>query len=98
MDLQIKCLEASALAKKYNWPKEAEALSNGKVPEGFGKEVGKEIALFLKPDVISKSWLGVWTKEQEEEYKREMREHARQLAKLRILIALINIESKKERQ
>jgi len=70
---------AVALAEKYNWPKEAEYLRDGFVPNGFGKEVGRAIVDF----------------KQEFPFGRRYPEYddfvAKELAELRLLIARINL-------
>ena len=39
--------QAAQIAERYHWPDEAALLRRGIVPEGFAKEVGSAIALFM---------------------------------------------------
>ncbi len=73
---------AAALAAEYNWPTEAAQLRGGVVPEGFAREVGSTIALFLAPPVIS-----IGPRQREQEERDNNRAHARRLVRLRVLLA-----------
>jgi hypothetical protein len=48
MSLDTMFRRAAKIAAKYNWPEEAEQLAEGHVPPGFGREVGRIIALFKR--------------------------------------------------
>ena len=76
--------EAAKLAASYNWqPKYFYPEHNilyGKVPEGFGTEVGKTIALFLQTFPFGK------TKAEDI----ADRIHAKELGRLRLLVSRIN--------
>ena len=76
--------EAASLARDYNWPDEAAQLARGVVPEGFGREVGSYIALFMAQPALG--YMGM-SDAQAEMTKRENRAHGRLLARLRVLIA-----------
>ncbi len=82
-------IEAASLAARYNWPEAARDLHRGVIPEGFGREVGSTIALFLQRPVISWCFFGGWSRSQETQYNQEMRAHARHLCRLRVLLMLL---------
>ncbi len=88
-------LEAATLADRYNWPVEAKQLRQGFLPEGFGREVGKTIALFLERPVVGWSFIG-WSPLKAREYEQKMREHARVLARLRVLLASLWVLSQEQ--
>jgi len=48
MSYDTMCRRAASIARKHNWPEEAEQLADGHVPPGFGREVGQTIALFKR--------------------------------------------------
>jgi hypothetical protein len=78
--------EAAQLALEYNWPEQAKQLASGEVPEGFGKEVGTHVALFLLTspfDHIRR------TRAEVEDMRARNRCHGKRLARLRYLIARI---------
>ena len=79
--------EAAELATRYNWPEEAAQLRRHIIPPGFAREVGKAIVLFLEKPVISYAWIGIWTRDKEDAYNREMRAHGLTLIRLRVLLA-----------
>lgn len=81
--------EASGLAARYNWPDQARLLARGVIPEGFAREVGKAIVLFLARPIISYAWAGLWSRKREEEYNQKMRSHGCALARLRVLLAML---------
>jgi hypothetical protein len=86
--------QAVSLARDYNWPAEAAYMQRtGWVPEGFPREVGSAIALFMNPPP-----LGGLLHSSREEYARERendRAHGHQLAKLRVLLAKIGNHERK---
>jgi hypothetical protein len=82
--------EAADLAAAYNWPAESALLRQGRPPERFGREVGANIALFLVRPVV-----GIGTRELLDREEAEGRQHARRLARLRVLLALLSIEARK---
>lgn len=71
---------AAELARGYNWPAEAKAILAGEVPDGFGTEVGKTVALFLRGGILMT-----------EKERADNRRHAERLAELRFLIAKIRL-------
>jgi hypothetical protein len=96
--MDARFTEAAGIARRYHWPEQADALARGELPQGFAREVGSNIALFLAPPVISMAWVGVrgWTRQREDEERQENRAHARQLVRLRILLAELSIASRAE--
>lgn len=77
--------EAASLADRYNWPSQARQIrETGTAPKGFGHEVGCTIAVFLN------HWPFGCTPDQEQ----EDRWHAKRLARLRVLVARMNIENR----
>ncbi len=82
--------EAADLADRYNWPNEAKQLRQGSLPDGFGREVGKTIVLFLERPVIGWAFTG-WSQHKANEYEQEMRDHARVLVRLRVLLARLYV-------
>jgi hypothetical protein len=90
-DLARDCNEAADLAQRYNWPEEAKQLRLGKVPEGFGREVGENVALFMKslPHLVG-------SREKYEQERQEARAHGKQLARLRLLVAHISLAQRVE--
>lgn len=84
-------IEASQIAERYNWLKEAELLKNGIIPEGFAKEVGQTIALFLERNPLK--FFGM-TVERAINKDNECHEHAKQLGRLRLLLAKLYCEQK----
>lgn len=87
--------QAADLAESYHWMEEAKQIRRGTVPEGFSKEVGSYIALFLdrSPEGLY-LWLGRYTQAKYEEVVAHNREHARRLTELRCLIAEIHLRQK----
>ncbi len=82
--------EAAELADRYNWPKQAADLRRQALPDGFGREVGRTIALFLERPVIGWGFFG-WSRRRADEHERDLREHARVLVKLRVLLARLYV-------
>jgi hypothetical protein len=78
---------AARLADRYNWPAEAAALRQGVIPEGFPREVGRTIALFLVK-------IPCFPPTEEEEQSN--RAHAKQLAELRMMLATLGIAKRRE--
>ncbi len=77
-------IKAAEIAYRYNWIKEAMSISNGIVPEGFGKEIGKAISLFINPPPL----LGLLMNCKQYQEERELDKlRAKELGKLRMMIA-----------
>lgn len=76
--------QAISIAEQYQWDTEnaIPLLKQHIIPEGFCREVGNTIALFLRPLIII-------SLTKEEEYTN--RSHARQLANLRFTLAKIRM-------
>jgi hypothetical protein len=86
--------EAAELAARYHWPEEARLIRQGApVPDGFGREVGSNVALFLATDV-----LGMFDDARRERERQENRAHAKRLARLRVLIALLRLDARERQQ
>jgi hypothetical protein len=100
--------EAIEIADCYNWapemPDAVKQMRQGTIPEGFGRLVGQTIALFLERPVIGQ-WMPApyldgdaalaAARQKAEEDEQNNRQHARRLARLRFLIAEINIARRK---
>ena len=72
--------QAALLAERYGWPSEAATLRRGKIPHNFRSDVARAIV-----DFKERGPFYYWENSDDDDF------HAKQLAKLRIILAEICI-------
>lgn len=86
--------QAADIAQKYDWPEYpgvVDELRRGVVPDGFSRLVGQTVSLFMNAPPLGGMYRNRWAYEAE---RAEDKQTGRELARLRMLLAQINMANK----